>query len=166
METTINAVLQSEYILLMLWHNQGVLQVPIITVGFIFLSPKWVSITLRVKREARRSLETCNDKDDDDDDDEVSVYDLKQGRFIKECGLAGDALLAPDPLCVYVCVCDPRGQSLFECVSVQHQTHYELIKTPPPASIHHVPPLISMFVTVTKQNPEPRCHAIGCDRVK
>lgn len=164
METTINAVLHSEYILLMLWHNQGVLQVPIITVCFIFLSPKWVSITLCVKREARRSLETCNDKDDGDDDDEVSVYDLKQGRFIRERGLAGDALLAPDPSCV--CVCDPWGQSLCECVSVQHQAHYELIKTPPPASIHHVPPLISMFVTVTKQNPEPRCHAIGCDRVK
>lgn len=108
METTINAVLHSEYILLMLRHNQGVLQVPIITVCFIFLSPKWVSITLCVKREVRRSLETCNDKDDDDDDDdEVSVYDLKQGRFIRECGLAGDAFLAPDPSCVYVCVCDP-----------------------------------------------------------
>ncbi len=106
METTINAVLQSECILLMLWHNQGVLRVPIITVCFIFLSPKWVSITLCVKREVRQSLETCNDKDDDDDDDdEVSVYDLKQGRFIRECGLAGDALLAPDPLCVCVCVC-------------------------------------------------------------
>lgn len=33
-------------------------------------------------------------------------------------------------------------------------------------SIHHVPPLISMCVTVTKQSPEPCCHPIGCDRPK